>query len=282
MNTEHSIQGVRAQIQRARSQGKRVALVPTMGNLHAGHIQLVNTAHQWADLVVVSIFVNPLQFGAHEDLEAYPRTLEADQVQLVDANCHLLFVPSVQEMYPQGMQDHTQVQVAGVSQGLCGQSRPTHFAGVATVVSKLLNIVQPDVALFGEKDYQQLAVIRKLVADLNMPIEILGVPTVRDTDGLALSSRNGYLSPQERAQAPELYQALQQVAQTLKAGAEIDQALQVGQHALRTWRLDYLEVRQALTLAPAQATDTELVILAAAYLGNTRLIDNLQVTLIPA
>lgn len=211
MNTVKTLQQLRAAISRARSEGKRIAFVPTMGNLHAGHIALIQQATERADFVVASIFVNPLQFGANEDLDSYPRTLVADQSKLLDAGCDLLFTPDAQEMYPQGMAQQTIVSVPGVSTGLCGGSRPGHFDGVATIVCKLFNMVQPDIALFGEKDFQQLAVIRKMVADLNMPVQIFGVAIVRDHDGLALSSRNGYLSAQQRAAAPALQDCLQAV-----------------------------------------------------------------------
>ena len=198
MNTVKTVRELRAAVARARSEGKRIGFVPTMGNLHAGHAALVKAGER-ADFVVVSIFVNPLQFGPSEDLDKYPRTLAADQERLLEAGCHLLFTPTVEEMYPDGMDGQTRIHVPGVSEGLCGASRPGHFEGVATVVSKLLNMVQPDLALFGEKDFQQLAVIRKLVRDLNLPVQIFGEPTVRAADGLALSSRNGYLDEQQRA-----------------------------------------------------------------------------------
>ena len=278
MNTVKNLQQLRAAISHARSEGKRIALVPTMGNLHAGHVALIQHATERADFVVASIFVNPLQFGANEDLDSYPRTLVADQSKLLEAGCNLLFTPDAQEMYPQGMAQQTIVSVPGVSTGLCGGSRPGHFDGVATIVCKLLNMVQPDIALFGEKDFQQLAVIRKMVADLNMPVQIFGVPIVRDHDGLALSSRNGYLSAQQRAAAPALQQCLQALKAQIKNGRrdyamlfeQFDTDLQAA-----GFRLDYVELRDALSLQPAEVDSTQLVLLAAAYLGSTRLIDNL-------
>lgn len=228
--------------------------------------------------MVASIFVNPLQFGPNEDLDSYPRTLLADQEKLVQAGCHLLFTPDVAEMYPHGTDGQTRVSVAGVSEGLCGASRPGHFEGVATVVSKLFNMVQPDLAIFGQKDFQQLAVIRTLVRDLNMPIQIIGEPTVRAEDGLALSSRNGYLSAEQRDAAPLLYRTLKEMANAIKAGerdyAKLITAAQA-QHSAAGLRPDYLEVREANGLRPATADDRHLVILVAAFTGNTRLIDNL-------
>lgn len=278
MNTVQTLQQLRAAISQARSADKRIALVPTMGNLHAGHIALIKQAVERADFVVASIFVNPLQFGPNEDLDSYPRTLAEDQSKLFDAGCNLLFTPSAEDMYPQGMDQHTTVSVPGVSAGLCGGSRPGHFDGVATVVCKLLNMVQPDMALFGEKDYQQLAVIRKMVADLNMPVQIFGVPIVRDEDGLALSSRNGYLSAQQRASAPALQQCMQTVKAHIKNGRN-DYAVLFEQFntdlQAAGFRLDYVELRDALSLQLADANSTQLVLLAAAYLGTTRLIDNL-------
>src|SRR5690554_5257006 len=218
MNTVHSVAQLRAALARARQENKRVGLVPTMGNLHEGHIALVEMALQRTDYVVVSIFVNPLQFGANEDLDSYPRTLAEDQRKLLDAGAHLIFAPNVSEMYPEGMAGHTLISVPVVSEGLCGASRPGHFDGVSTVVSKLLNMVQPDVAVFGEKDFQQLAVIRKMVQDLCLPIQIMGAPIVRATDGLALSSRNGYLDDAQRRAAPALHQTLQYIEQQLLTG----------------------------------------------------------------
>ncbi|BCJ09029.1 pantothenate synthetase [Pseudomonas sp. RtIB026] len=282
MNTVKTVRELRAAVARARGEGKRIAFVPTMGNLHSGHAALVTKAAQRADFVVASIFVNPLQFGAGEDLDKYPRTLVADQETLLQAGCHLLFAPTVEEMYPDGMAVQTRVSVPQLSEGLCGASRPGHFEGVATVVSKLFNMVQPDLAVFGEKDFQQLAVIRAMVRDLNMPIQIIGEPTVRAEDGLALSSRNGYLTPEQRATAPVLYRTLSGIADALRRGQRDYPALIAeGQGQLESagFRKDYLEVRHAVTLRPAQVDDRDLVVIAAAYLGNTRLIDNLYLHL---
>jgi len=282
MNTVKTVRELRAAVARARGEGKRIAFVPTMGNLHSGHMALVAKAAQRADFVVASIFVNPLQFGAGEDLDKYPRTLAADQEKLLQAGCHLLFAPSVEEMYPDGMAGQTRVSVPQLSEGLCGASRPGHFEGVATVVSKLFNIVQPDLAVFGQKDFQQLAVIRALVHDLNMPIQIIGEPTVRAEDGLALSSRNGFLSPEQRAVAPVVYRALSQVAEAIKQGHRDFPALigeQLKQLETAGLRPDYLEIRHGRTLRPAVSEDRDLVILVAAFLGTTRLIDNLHLDL---
>ncbi|MFV3415565.1 pantoate--beta-alanine ligase [Pseudomonas nitroreducens] len=278
MNTVKTVRELRAAVARARSEGKRIALVPTMGNLHAGHAALVTKASQRADFVVASIFVNPLQFGPSEDLDKYPRTLAADQEKLLGAGCHLLFAPTVEEMYPDGMEGQTRLHVTGVSEGLCGGSRPGHFDGVATVVCKLFNMVQPDMALFGEKDFQQLAVIRKLVRDLNLPIQIFGEPTVRAEDGLALSSRNGYLTEEQRAVAPVLQRTLQQLAERIRHGERDYPALLAdGRQQIEAagLRIDYLEARESAGLRPATAQDHQLVILVAAFLGSTRLIDNL-------
>ena len=278
MNTVRTVRELRAAVARARGEGKRIGFVPTMGNLHNGHAALVEKAGQRADFVVTSIFVNPLQFGANEDLASYPRTLEADQERLLNAGCNLLFAPTVEEMYPHGMIGQTLVSVPGVSDGLCGASRPGHFAGVATVVCKLFNMVQPDLAVFGQKDFQQLAVIRTLVHDLNMPIQIIGEPTVRAEDGLALSSRNGYLDAQQRHSAPLIYRTLRSLASAIQAGEH--DFLQLQAQAKATFaaaglRADYVEIRNANDLQPARREDRQLVILAAAFVGNTRLIDNL-------
>ncbi|TVP90209.1 MAG: pantoate--beta-alanine ligase [Pseudomonadaceae bacterium] len=279
MNTVHSIAQVRAAVARARAEGKRIGLVPTMGNLHAGHIALVRTALTRGDFVVVSIFVNPMQFGPNEDLDSYPRTLAEDQAKLLDAGAHLVFAPNAKEIYPDGLDGHTQVSVPVVSEGLCGGSRPGHFDGVATVVSKLFNIVQPDLAVFGEKDYQQLAVIRKMTQDLSLPVHIVGEPTCRAEDGLALSSRNGYLTPEERQVAPLLFQQLQQVAAAVQGGrSDYAAIIETARKNLVAagFRPDYLDLRDADNLA-AIGPDTQTgVALAAVFLGKTRLIDNLR------
>ncbi len=277
---EH-LEGLRARIAAWRAHGASIAFVPTMGNLHSGHIRLVTQARQRASRVVASIFVNPLQFGANEDLSSYPRTPERDVQMLSEAGCDLLFTPAVETMYPRGQQDQTRVEVPHLSDLLCGSSRPGHFTGVATVVCKLFNMVQPDLALFGEKDFQQLLVIRRLVDDLAMPVEILGVPTVREADGLAKSSRNGYLSASERAVAPALYRVLQSAGRALAAGVP---ARRVEQDALLElastgFRPDYVSVRRASDLEEPTDLDRDLVILAAAVLGRARLIDNLRVDL---
>ncbi|RWU23892.1 pantoate--beta-alanine ligase [Pseudomonas alkylphenolica] len=282
MNTVKTVRELRAAVARARSEGKRIGFVPTMGNLHSGHAALVTKAAQRVDFVVASIFVNPLQFGPSEDLDKYPRTLAADQEKLLQAGCHLLFAPTVEEMYPDGMDGQTRVSVPQLSEGLCGASRPGHFEGVATVVSKLFNMVQPDLAVFGQKDFQQLAVIRALVRDLNMPIQIIGEPTVRADDGLALSSRNGYLNEAQRDTAPALYRVLSEMAEAIRQGQrDYPAMIAQGQTQLAAagFRPDYLEIRHALTLRPAAAEDRDVVILAAAVLGATRLIDNLHLNL---
>ncbi len=262
--------------------GEQVAFVPTMGNLHAGHIKLVSEARKVAARVVVSIFVNPLQFGAGEDFAAYPHTPEADQAQLREAGADLLFLPDEAEVYPHGREGVTGVEVPGISDILCGASRPGHFRGVATVVTKLFNMVQPELALFGAKDYQQLTVLRRMAADLNMPLEIIGVPTEREADGLAMSSRNGYLNAEERALAPALYRELCGVADKLRAGRH-DLAAVEGEAAQQLeaagLRLDYISIRRAVDLQQPDEAEKQLVVLAAAYLGRARLIDNLLISL---
>ena len=277
MKIENSIQGVRAALKQARKAGKSVAFVPTMGNLHSGHISLVAEAKRRADYVVASIFVNPTQFGANEDFGSYPRTLDNDAGMLAEAKCDLLFAPAAEEMYPDGLQQATTVQVADITEVLCGASRPGHFTGVATVVTKLLNIIQPDMALFGEKDYQQLAVIKRLVAELCIPTSIIGMPTQRAEDGLALSSRNGFLSEVERQQAPLIYQTLTQLQAAIQAGERDYASLTAAAKAHLTkcgFAPDYIEVCRQDLKTP-ESTDLDLVILLAARLGKTRLIDNL-------
>ncbi|MDX5332441.1 MAG: pantoate--beta-alanine ligase [Gammaproteobacteria bacterium] len=280
MQREATIAGLRAAVADWRGQGARIALVPTMGNLHAGHLALVERARALAERVVVSIFVNPLQFDRADDLAAYPRTLEADAEALAAAGADLLFAPPEAEVYPAGG-SLARVEVAGVTEVLEGASRPGHFTGVATVVAKLFNMVQPDVAVFGEKDWQQLLVIRRLAADLDFPVAIEGLPTVREPDGLALSSRNGYLSPGERARAPRLYAVLRELVEALQAGEQDLAAAEAGAcQALETagFRPDYISVRRAADLALPGPGDRELIVLAAAWLGRARLIDNLPFT----
>jgi len=260
--------------------GQRVGFVPTMGNLHAGHIALVEEARRRADRVVVSIFVNPLQFGPQEDFAAYPRTLEQDCALLAAAGTDLLFAPSVAAVYPRGQEEQTRVEVPGISDILCGSHRPGHFVGVATVVCKLFNMVQPDLAIFGEKDYQQLLVIRLMTLDLSLPVEIQGLATVREADGLAMSSRNGYLTAEERARAPALYQTLIRCGERLVAGQAIAEVERQASEELAAagFGPDYVSVRRAADLGTPGEGDPELVVLAAARLGRARLIDNLRVT----
>lgn len=255
-----------------------MALVPTMGNLHQGHLELVRRAR--ADRVVVSIFVNPLQFGEGEDYEAYPRTLEADAEKLGFLGVDMLFTPEVPVMYSSAPDFHTRVEVPGLSDILCGAYRPGHFIGVATVVCKLLNIIQPDTALFGEKDFQQLLIIRRMVKDLCIPVKVVGVSTLRESDGLAMSSRNSYLTPEERGRAPGLYQTLQWVREQIVQGRDdFDVLEQEAAGLLRDAGLwpDYVSVRRCADLGPPGPGDGELIVLAAANLGRARLIDNLRV-----
>ena len=280
MHTLQAIQALRDTLAEPRQRGQRIALVPTMGNLHAGHLALVAHARKRADVVVSSLFVNPLQFSPDEDLDAYPRTFAADQAALENAGCDVLFAPQAHTLYPNGLGTSTQVHVPDVSEGLCGGSRPGHFDGVATVVSMLFHLVAPQLACFGEKDYQQLAVIRKMVADLHLPIEIDGVPIVRADDGLALSSRNGYLSAEARTTAPALYRTLRAMREQLARGDNHAAVLEQGHQALQGagFTPDYLALRDT-RLDPVTAHTREAVLLAAAYLGSTRLIDNLTLDL---
>lgn len=278
MITSAHIADIRAQVRTWRAKGETIAFVPTMGNLHQGHITLVKEAAKRCDHVVVSIFVNPMQFGQNEDLDAYPRTLAADSQAITAAGAELLFTPTPDVMYPKGIAQQTYVEVPGISDVLCGATRPGHFRGVATIVCKLFNIVQPDVALFGNKDYQQLLVIQTMVEDLSLPIEIIGLDTIREASGLAMSSRNGYLTADEKAAAPALKHAIDAMADGIKQGLSIDAVTQAAKASIVNagFTPDYLEVRHAITLEQATAQDSELVILAAAYLGKARLIDNLR------
>ena len=279
MNIFHTIKDLKNELNPLRHQ--KIALVPTMGNLHDGHLSLVNLAKQHADVVVVSIFVNPTQFGAGEDFASYPRTLDDDCQKLAKAGVALVFAPSVDEMYPV-YPPNVQILSGSISKILCGQTRPTHFDGVGLVVSKLFNIVRPDVAVFGKKDYQQLAIIAQLVQELNFEIDIIGGEIVRADDGLALSSRNQYLTKQERAIAPRLAQALQQLAGALQSAsvADFDTMIQKTKDKLTCdgFTVDYLQVLNQ-QLQPASRHDKHLVILTACYLGGARLLDNLEVAL---
>ncbi|WP_300002151.1 pantoate--beta-alanine ligase [uncultured Cedecea sp.] len=275
---------LRQQIRRFRQEGKRVALVPTMGNLHEGHLTLVEQAKARADIVIVSIFVNPMQFERQDDLARYPRTLQDDCEKLNRQKVDLVFTPAPKDIYPQGLDTQTTVDVPGISTILEGESRPGHFRGVSTIVSKLFNLVQPDIACFGEKDYQQLALIRKMVADMGYDIQIIGVPTVRAKDGLALSSRNGYLSASERKVAPGLNQVINSLAQSLLNGQrDLESMVQLANQELeqKGFRPDALDIRDADTLQPLSEKSQRAVILAAAWLGNARLIDNQVVILAP-
>nr|WP_233148821.1 pantoate--beta-alanine ligase [Shimwellia pseudoproteus] len=273
---------LRQQIRRWRQEGKRVALVPTMGNLHDGHMTLVDEARARADVVAVSIFVNPMQFDRPEDLVRYPRTLQEDCEKLNRRGVDLVFAPAVQEIYPKGLEKQTFVDVPGLSTILEGASRPGHFRGVSTIVSKLFNMIQPDIACFGEKDFQQLALLRKMVADMGYDIDIVGVPIMRAKDGLALSSRNGYLTSEQRKIAPGLYQVLTDVADKLRAGQrDEEEILTIAAMSLneKGFRADDLQIRDADTLESLTADSKRAVILMAAWLGDARLIDNMQVEL---
>jgi len=284
MRTYNSSAQLQSALRSFRSNGQRVAFVPTMGNLHEGHLDLVRKARSLADVVVVSIFVNPLQFGPGEDLDAYPRTLAADKEKLFSEGVQVLFAPEVTEIYPDGMAAQTLVHVPDLGDTLCGHSRPGHFDGVTTVVSKLFNIVQPDIAVFGEKDYQQLSIVRRMVQDLCMPIRIVGVATTRDEDGLAKSSRNGYLSSEERRVAPILNRTLRDCREAIACG--FDNFLQLESHARMQllqagFEPDYFTICDARTLRPVTDDTEEIAILAAARLGKTRLIDNVRLALNP-
>lgn len=273
---------LRQQIRRWRQEGKRIALVPTMGNLHDGHMKLVDDAKSRADVVVTTIFVNPMQFDRPDDLTRYPRTLQEDCEKLNRRKVDLVFAPAPADIYPKGLDSQTFVEVPGLSTMLEGASRPGHFRGVSTIVSKLFNLVQPDIACFGEKDFQQVAVIRKMVADMGYDIEIIGVPTVRAKDGLALSSRNGYLTADQRKIAPGLHKVMQSLADKLRAGErDTEEMLAIAATELneKGFRSDDLQIRDADTLLELNVESKRAVVLMAAWLGQARLIDNIQVEL---
>jgi pantoate--beta-alanine ligase len=281
LKTVTTISAVREQVGRWHAAGERVVFVPTMGNLHAGHLSLIEAARTLGQRFVASIFVNPMQFGPNEDFAHYPRTPANDAQMLEAAGCDLMFSPEVGEIYPNGATQATRIEVPGISSILCGEFRPGHFEGVATVVAKLFHIVDPDVAIFGEKDFQQLTVIRRMVEDLCLRVEIVGAPTVREADGLAMSSRNQYLDAQQRAVAPTIYRQLQQAGASLKAGVRDFARIETsGIAALNDagFRTDYFNVRDARFLGPPAADTKHFVVLTAARLGKARLIDNVQVS----
>ncbi|MGP9800212.1 pantoate--beta-alanine ligase [Rheinheimera sp. NSM] len=280
MKILNSIAALRAQISAWRQNGECIAFVPTMGNLHNGHLKLVDVAKNRADRVIVSIFVNPMQFGKNEDLDSYPRTLEADCAGLTAHGADAVFTPTPDMMYPRGLDVQTFVEVPLLGDLHCGASRAGHFRGVSTIVCKLFNLVQPDIACFGQKDYQQLAIIRQMVTDLSLPIDIIGVPTERAANGLALSSRNGYLTPQQLAIAPKLYQLLQQLRAQILAGNHDYRSLELQtkqQLSAAGFTPDYIDISDQTDLTLASTAQQPKVILAAAWLGSTRLIDNLEV-----
>lgn len=280
MQSITEIKSLRSQIKAWRQAGLSIALVPTMGNLHLGHFSLVEKAKMMADKVVVSIFVNPMQFGANEDLDNYPRTLDEDKRGLADLETDIVFTPSVETIYPNGLAAQSFVDVPDISLGYCGGSRPGHFRGVATVVTKLFNLVQPDYACFGEKDFQQLQVIKTMARDLSIPVEVIGVSTMHEVSGLAMSSRNGYLSNEQKNSATVLFKMLNNCAEQLKSGnTDFATLEETAKQSLQQAGLkpDYFSIAQRDTLKAATLDDNKFVILAAAYLGSVRLIDNLQV-----
>jgi pantoate--beta-alanine ligase len=281
MLTVTTIAQVREQVARWRAASERVVFVPTMGNLHAGHVSLIEAAREHGKRFVASIFVNPMQFGPNEDFAHYPRTPTLDATMLEQAGCDLMFMPEVGEIYPNGADQATRIEVPGISNILCGEFRPGHFEGVATIVAKLFHIVDPDVAIFGEKDFQQLTVIRRMVADLCLRVEVVGAPTVRESDGLAMSSRNQYLDEGQRALAPAIYRQLSQAVVAIKSGArDYAKVEAAGRAALdgAGFRTDYFTVRDAKSLAPATPDTRHFVLLTASRLGKARLIDNIQFT----
>ncbi|MGO1298260.1 MAG: pantoate--beta-alanine ligase [Vibrio sp.] len=277
MQTYAEISALREQIKRFKKDGHRIALVPTMGNLHEGHLNLVKKAHEQADIVIVSIFVNPMQFDNKDDLNRYPRTLEDDLHKLEQSGATLVFTPTPDMMYPQGMDKQTYIDVPGLSSILEGAARPGHFRGVTTIVGKLFNIVQPDVACFGEKDYQQLAIIRQMVTDLCMDITIINVPTAREIDGLAMSSRNNRLSIDDRQRAPAISRTMRWVCNAVRGGRrDFESLIEDAQDQLRAADIepDEIHIRDAKTLEPITDASTQVVILMSAYLSDVRLIDN--------
>lgn len=283
MQTFAEIAALREQIKQYKRDGRKVAFVPTMGNLHEGHLTLVRKAREHAEIVVVSIFVNPMQFDRADDLNNYPRTLEDDLAKLGGEGVEVVFTPTSEIIYPNGVENQTSVEVPGLSNILEGASRPGHFRGVATVVSKLFNIVQPDVACFGEKDFQQLAVIRKMTEDLAMDIEIIGVPTVREMDGLAMSSRNGLLTIDERQRAPVLARTMRWISSAMRGGRDdYASVIEDASDQLRAAGLqpDEIFIRDARTLQAITADTTQAVILMSAFLGKARLIDNQVVEMV--
>lgn len=279
MQIFHTIQGLRESLLQARQKGLRIGFVPTMGNLHQAHIELIKRAQQTSDIVVCSIFVNGLQFGLNEDWDKYPRTFDADCAKLRDAGCDMLFHPDDNEMYPNGLDSQTRVICSTMTDVLCGASRPGHFEGVTTVVTKLFNIVQPDEAVFGIKDYQQLAVIRRMVEDLCVPIEIIEAPIHREPDGLAMSSRNGYITAEERPKANQLHESLNWIAEQIKSGKRDFLALETEakqQIEAAGFKMDYITVCNSKTLEMAAVDDKQITVLGAMYTASARLIDNVS------
>jgi len=281
MQIFHTIQGLRESLLQARQKGLRIGFVPTMGNLHQAHIELIKRAQQTSDIVVCSIFVNGLQFGLNEDWDKYPRTFDADCAKLRDAGCDMLFHPDDNEMYPNGLDSQTRVICSTMTDVLCGASRPGHFEGVTTVVTKLFNIVQPDEAVFGIKDYQQLAVIRRMVEDLCVPIEIIEAPIHREPDGLAMSSRNGYITAEERPKANQLHESLNWIAEQIKSGKRDFLALETEakqQIEDAGFKMDYITVCNSKTLEMAAVDDKQITVLGAMYTASARLIDNVSLS----
>jgi pantoate--beta-alanine ligase len=278
LQTARSVRALRKLAASWRADGNRIALVPTMGALHDGHLSLIDLARRHADRVIVSIFVNPAQFGPSEDFAAYPRSEASDRARLKKAGVDLVYAPTAAEMYPDGYQ--TRVAVGALAEMLCGPMRPGHFAGVATVVAKLFVQAWPDIAVFGEKDWQQLAIVRRMARDLDLPVRVLGGPTLREADGLAMSSRNAYLSPREREVAPLLHAVLREAARVTASGEPIQETLKTGERALSKagFQVEYLEARDGETLAPSSEPKPGSRLFAAARLGKTRLIDNLPIT----